>query len=367
MKICFPDYGNCSVNLASSLLAHFGAAPEHATLPALDALLNKQYKNIVLMLFDGMGMDVLSRHLPEDGFLRAHVARELSAAFPSTTVAATTTIESGNTPIEHAWLGWTLYFDEIGKSVDVFLNTEQGTKQKVAEYSVVRSVIPYRTIFDKLSATGNVTANYVGQFSGIRIDTLDGLFDTALRLCKAPGRQYVYTYWGEPDHTMHDKGVTPPEVGDILRDIESRVRAFCGQVGEDTLVMLTADHGLLDTTPVYLCDHPELVSALLRRPTVEPRAAAFYVKEEYMESFPELFRAAVGDAYLLMPSDEAISRGLFGDGAPHEKARGYLGDFFAIATTEKSLYWDRNDHGFIGMHAGLTEAEMRVPLIVAKS
>ena len=50
-----PDYTNCGLNVAASVLRHFGAETTQAGHPAVDALLaEKQYKNIVLMLFDGL-------------------------------------------------------------------------------------------------------------------------------------------------------------------------------------------------------------------------------------------------------------------------------------------------------------------------
>src|SRR5665648_355708 len=90
MTIQYPDYNNCLVNLACSILKHFGAHPQHATLPVLDSLLKKQYTNVVVMLFDGMGSEALEFHLPEDSFLRRHCTADISSVFPPTTTAAIT-------------------------------------------------------------------------------------------------------------------------------------------------------------------------------------------------------------------------------------------------------------------------------------
>ena len=110
-KPVLPDYSNCGLNVASSVLRHFGAPCAHPTHPDVDALLGrKQYKNIVVMPFDGLGMATIADHLPKDSFLASHIARQMTAVFPSTTVAATTSIESGDSPCEHGWLGWSMYF-----------------------------------------------------------------------------------------------------------------------------------------------------------------------------------------------------------------------------------------------------------------
>ena len=52
MSICLPDYNNCTVNLACSILKEFGAErPEHPTLPAADRLLSKKHYTNIVVLF----------------------------------------------------------------------------------------------------------------------------------------------------------------------------------------------------------------------------------------------------------------------------------------------------------------------------
>ena len=89
-------------------------------LPELDILLRKNYKNVVVMLSDGMGTSILKKHLLADAFLIRYLQTTISSVFPATTTAATVTMESGLSPIEHGRLGWRLYFDEVGTNVDIF-------------------------------------------------------------------------------------------------------------------------------------------------------------------------------------------------------------------------------------------------------
>lgn len=367
MNYVLPDYHNCGLNVASAVLRHFGAECHHAAHPLVQALLQeKKYKNIVMMLFDGLAMAALAEHLPEDSFLRAHVAQRMTAVFPSTTVAATTSIESGEAPCEHGWLGWSMYFEQIDRMVDVFIDRDSFTGEPMGgETRVIEQYMPYCDICQKLNATGNVHAQIVSPFGDTRVDTLDALFDTAAALCRAPGRQYIYTYWGEPDHTMHSDGVM--SVGALVRDIDARVQRFCQGCGEDTLVLVTADHGLLDVEPVFLSDYPHLEEMCVRPFHIEARAAAFFIKPEYREAFPAAFADCVGgDDFLVLQSDEAVRMGLFGDGEPHPCFRTFLGDYLVIATGRRSLILSRDAHLLTAMHAGLTEREMYVPLIVGK-
>ena len=50
-----PDYDNCLVNLANSILKGFGAETSAATLPAADQFLAGGRRNVVLLLLDAMG------------------------------------------------------------------------------------------------------------------------------------------------------------------------------------------------------------------------------------------------------------------------------------------------------------------------
>ena len=55
MKIKYPDYNNSILNIANSVLKHFGAQYTHNTLPELEKALDRNYKNVVVMVFDAMG------------------------------------------------------------------------------------------------------------------------------------------------------------------------------------------------------------------------------------------------------------------------------------------------------------------------
>ena len=119
-----PDYDNCLVNFSNSVLKAFGAETSAPTLKMADKLLEKEYKNVVVLLMDAMGVSILEKHLSPDGFLRSHLAGAYSSVFPPTTVAATTSMLSGLYPNEHGWLGWDMFFPELEKNVTVFLNKD---------------------------------------------------------------------------------------------------------------------------------------------------------------------------------------------------------------------------------------------------
>ena len=366
MQIMFPDYENCGLNVVSSLMAYFGAPSRHKRHPMVESMLEGgKYRSAVLMLFDGMGMDALERFCAPDGFFRSRLKCEMTAVYPSTTTCATTSIECCRAPAEHGWLGWTLYFEAIDRHVDAFLNTYNG--EPAADYPVAETFLPRRFVYRDINAAGKAEAHFISHHcDDLRIDTLDELTEQVRAQCEKPGRHFLYTYWNDPDHTMHDQGVTSDSVRDIILDIERRIESLAAALPEDTLLMITADHGLIDAKHLYVEDHPELMRALKRDTSIEPRATAFYVKDEYKKAFPDLFRECFGDDFMLLEREEFISRFL-GPGERNPLLGSLVGDHMALACGPECIDMRRRDHSLIGVHAGLTAAEMRVPLITARS
>ena len=365
MSPLWPSYEEGSLALISSICAHFGAPTAHTTLPGLDRLLaTGRFRNVVLMLYDGLGIAALKAHLPADSFLRRHLARDISASYPSTTTAATTALESGLSPAEHGWLGWSVYFPELDRAVDLFPNTDSWTGEKLPGTPVAQALMPYMPVYARINAAGQAKAAPVSPYSSPAYPDLTAI-EAAIRTgCEEPGRHYFYGYWNEPDNTMHERGVLAPEVHRIILDLDRRAAAFAASLPRDTLLIITADHGLVDAENLYIEDHPALMEAMLRPPAVESRAAALYVKPEYRQRFPRLFEEAFGGRFLLMTGADAIAGGIFGPGVPHPRLTQTVGDYMAFALTPACLLWKREPDPLIGVHAGLTADEMLVPLII---
>ncbi|MBQ8782355.1 MAG: alkaline phosphatase family protein [Clostridia bacterium] len=366
--ITYPNYDRSILSIASSVLNHFGVKDcQHKTLPEFDALLNKNYKNIVVMLFDGMGVSIIEKHLDENSFLRKHFLCPISSVFPSTTVAATTTIESGYSPAETAWLGWDLYFKEIGENVAVFRNTLQKDGSPAADYNVAQKYIPYKNIFDRIKEiNGKNSAFAVSPFTKFHSKSVRDICKDVYKLSKKRKKKYIYTYWHQPDKTMHAYGVTSKEAHKEILHINSEVEKLCGKL-KNSLIIITADHGHCDGESIYLEDYPEISALLKVPPSVEPRALSFFVKESKKEEFKELFNRLFGKDFRLMTKDEVFNEKLLGNGTSHHKASDFIGDFFAVATGNKSIYIKREEREFIGVHAGLTKEEMTVPFIAVET
>ncbi len=359
-KLIWPDYKNCIANLPNSILKKFGAETVGDTLPLLDGYLDKDYKNIVVILLDGMGKSIVEEHLEEDGPFRSHLAGIYDSVFLSTTVAATTSVLSGLQPCEHSWLGWDCYYPSIDKNVTVFSNNLQGTEIQAAPYNVAQTVTPYENIIRKINNAGK-KAYMLAPFMENGPQNFIKMCDRIKILCDEPEVKYIYAYWNKPDGVLHRFGCKSPEARANVRELEQAVNELAGSV-EDTLIIVTADHGHIDTRPETIQAYPQIYDCLVRKPSLEARVLNLFVKEGRKEVFEREFNKAFGDKFLLMPMEEVLEKRLFGTGREHKEFRKMLGDYLAIAIDDVALYF--NDERFISMHGSVTEEEMLIPLIV---
>ena len=388
IRSALPDYNNCLVNLSNSILKRFGARTTAGTLPLADKYLKWEYKNVVLLILDGMGTSIVERHLENNGFFRSHMVGTLDSVYPPTTVAATTSILSGLYPNEHGWLGWDIYYPQINKNVTVFLNTEQPKEKEnavpsvtdphgkkrwakdsleeaspAAKYNVGFRYTPYKNIVEIIKESGG-SAYAAMPFMPPYPQSADAVLNHVEKLCHEPGRKFIYAYWNEPDSTMHKRGTGSLETHRIVTELEKMAEKTVSGLS-DTLFLITADHGHIDSNNFCLLDYPEIMHCLVRQPSFDPRTLNLFVKDEFKETFPKIFNKYFGDSFVLMTKDEALSEKLFGMGNDRDGLKDMIGDYIALAISDKSIF---NTHfeaqEMPGVHAGLTEAEIKIPFIV---
>lgn len=371
VPLLFPDYQNSILNIPCTLLKHFGLDAPHGTLAVLEQeLAAHQYKNIVLMVFDGMGTSVLEKNLPQKSFLRRHIRQEITSVFPPTTAAAITAIQSGLSPVESGWLGWNAWFEEFGRSLVLFTNKDFYTQEPVDGADVRGKLLKAPHINEKLQSKLDAhDVSNLNNFCGIahKVENLEQWFAEIETLCQSPKRKFIYGYWNNPDSEMHKNGVESPAGKEILSAVNHLTEQLTENL-KDTLLIITADHGMTDVESLYLDDYPELEDCLEHAPTLEPRFCSFKLKPGCKSQFQKLFEQVFGKDFWLMSKEEVLERKLTGDGSPHPRAAEFMGDMLAIATGNKILQYRMKGaplpKGFAAHHAGLTAEEMSVPLIL---
>lgn len=378
MMLVYPNYDKCILNVVSSVRQYYRTPVEYKTLPYLDKELEKRYKNIVMIILDGMGADVVTRTLPRDSFLRKNMSQKITTVYPSTTVSAMTSYYTGVSPNEHAWLGWSLFFKEFCRCIDVFKNCDSFTKQPMTQPNIGGFVMPYENIFKDIAVSKRMAVQpFTVMPRGIsfpetgnihkQADSFEDICSLVKKICATDQNTFTFAYWDDPDDVIHKFGVAAQETKNVMSVINDCIEELCDTL-TDTLFIISADHGMIDIDEeVFINEIPELDRCLIMPPSMEGRAAAFFVKTDMSEEFCWQFNRLLGKDFKLMSAEEFLSKEILGSGRTHPKTADFIGDFIACGIGKKAIRYrtlnSRPKPRQAAAHAGLTDEEMTVPLI----
>ncbi|MBW8307700.1 MAG: alkaline phosphatase family protein [Thiobacillus sp.] len=378
-----PDYrGGGIVNLMSSITTALGSSSAYAPLAALppDALAGARH--LVLLVVDGLGHDYLLGH---DGALRRHLHGQMTSVFPSTTASAIPTFLTGLAPQQHGLTGWHMYFREVGAIIAPLPFRVRTGRHALREAGVTPAELfglsplvnrlprPCHVVSPRHIIHSDFNVAFSGQAKRHGYDSLEEMAAQIGGFLRSAGpRSYVHAYWPQHDSLAHEHGVHSAAVANAFGALDA---AFAQLVevarDNDSLVIVTADHGFIDTSAadtIDLDDHPRLRETLLLPLCGEPRAAYAYVRAGREAQFEDYVRARLHDRVHLFKSEDVVRQGWLGLGEAHPGLADRLGDYVLIPRGRSILRdWLRGEerHTHIGVHGGLSAAEMTVPLVVA--
>lgn len=367
-NLVFPDYDHSLLSISSSILKHYGIDFGYKSIDLLDQRLSKNPKNVIFILIDALGSEILKKHHEKASFLLKHQKDVLTTVFPSTTTSATTTGLTGLPPIRTAWIGWQQFIKEENSHVVFFMNSDYYDETRKFNYNISDKFVKNTKLYELIESKNNdvLTHEIFPKFREENHDSISKQVDTCLNIINDNQKHFVYMYWDQVDSKLHDFGTESKEVNDEISQVNDAIKNLFDSVGDDTLIVLTADHGQIDIEPVTINKYTDLLSMLKEKPAIEARATAFYVKEEFMEDFPIVFNKYFKDKFVLYKSEELIKMDLFGVGEIHPKFKEYIGDYFSIAIDKYAFHLsDKPAHK--ATHAGLTKDEMLIPMIINDS
>ncbi|MDY0209803.1 MAG: alkaline phosphatase family protein [Acholeplasma sp.] len=358
-----PDYHNSILNVSNTLLEHYGVNHDYPSLACLKPYLIGQ-QHIMLILMDGMGMNIL-KNLNKNGLLRQHVVKPITSVYPPTTVAATTSVISGVSPFVHGHVGWTQYNRFIEANTVLFLNENADKPYEKLSENFKEVHLKYETIMSKIQKANpkiNVR-QFMPSFAPNGFDSFKDEVDALIELSKTEA-SFSYTYWTEPDLTIHKSGTKSAVLKALLFDLENEIKRLYESVSNATIIVI-ADHGLIDVKTEPLWSKTVLLDMLYRKPSIEPRSTAFFVKLDERNAFKKQFKKSFGRKFKLLTKEKLYQKQWLGTGEKHPLLDDFIGDFMAIAH-KKYMFGMNPMKGFNAHHAGIHKKEMMVPLIVLK-
>lgn len=382
-----PDYSGDNVaNLMVSLALGLsdGRQPPSRDCPHLDHLppeAVRGHRHVLLMVIDGLGDAMLNGRAPCPT-LRAHRAVSLSSVFPSTTAAGITCFLTGQPPARHGLTGWHMYLESLDTVMAVLPGRPRGDGPAYTDLDITpRELLGLDPLFEHLAVPVNCVSPAAIADSPFNrsmtraarshvYEDLEGFFQGTRRaVLGSPG--FTYAYWPDLDRLGHLHGADSAELRAHLGALDAGFAQLLERLsGSDTLVLLTADHGMIDAPlRLDLDAHPDL-TACLRHPLCgEPRVAFAYVRPGFHERFRELVNARFGYCLTLADSRELLDAGWFGPGPAHPALAGRVGDY-ALLMHDGWMVFDRTpDEGprrMVAVHGGLSAAERLVPLVAVR-
>lgn len=329
-------------------------------------------RSAVLVLVDGLGESSLGAAAAHARFLAPRPRRTATTVFPTTTVAALTSLTTGVLPGRHGILGYRV----LDAANDRLLNLINGwddradplrwqrqpTLFETAPHRVVMVAAPrYRdTGFSRAAFRG---AEFVsGRTPADRLQAVLGVL--------REGPALIYCYLPELDQAAHAHGWRSKEWTAALDELDALLRGFELRLPGGVGVLVTADHGIVD---VPMSGHRELdavpgILAGVRHLGGEPRGVQLWLEPSAPAGAADALAARLGEAL----GDEAwvrTRRQLVEEGplaGLDPDLAGRFGEVAVIARGELAFYHaaaEPASRGMIGQHGGLSVDERVVPLI----
>ena len=364
--IIFPDYDRSLLSITSSVLKNYNVNLGYKTLEYLDNILNRNYRNVIFYLIDAMGSEILNKHHQESKFLINNRVDNLTTVFPSTTVAATTTAITGLPPVVSGWLGWQQYVHEEDKNVIFFLNKDYYNEEYKFNYNVSNKYTSLRYIYDLITCSNKdvLTHEIFPEFRIKEHKTIQNQVNTIIKTIDNNNKNFIYAYWDKLDVFLHEYGTKSSIVSKHISEIDNALETLYNSISDDTLVIVTADHGQVDVENINLWEYEDLMSMLLHKPALEGRATAFYVKDGFFKKFEETFNNHFKNKFILYNSNDILKMNILGKGQISPRTKGFLGDYLAIAIDKYSFNFQKGSHVHKASHAGFLKDEMMIPLII---
>ena len=376
--LVLPDYGGKELGaVLPAALAAVGAAH---VVPGRDAERDRvnlklpTASHIVLVILDGLGHHQLESRRGHAPFLRSIVSDVVTAGYPSTTAASLALFGTGQPAGQTGMTGYSARNPRTGELANLiswegaYPPEEWQTQPSLLEEADRAGVIV--TTLGKRKFAGSGLTHAVlrgGLFVGA--ERLADRIDVALAATKKPGVSYCY--WGEIDAAGHKYGWQSEEWVAALEAADREFKRLARNLSQDTLMVVTADHGMVDVTgaPRWDVAQDSQLSRDVELIAGEPRALHVHVREGAdAATVAERWQEVLGENGVVLTRDDAEAVGIFGRIADDVRTR--IGDV-VVAMAGRSTVVDSRTQSpqsmtLIGVHGSLTPDELMVPLLIAQ-
>ncbi|WP_290512744.1 alkaline phosphatase family protein [Aeromicrobium sp.] len=326
----------------------------------------------VVFLVDGLGLELLRQHADVAPFLSSlNNIEDVVCGVPSTTVTSLTSLGTGLGAGAHGMVGYTSRVPGSGRRLNS-LKWDQPVDPLIWQphptvlYRLQEAGVAASSVNDaKFEGTGLTVCSQRGvPFHGV--NSVWERLDVIIDVIESAPRSVTYAYESRLDHVGHGKGCTSEEWRTMLGTIDTELAQLREELPRDTVLVVTADHGMID---LPMDNRFDVDSEPMLLGDVELLAGEARFRHLYTRPGAEADVASRWSEHL---GDRAVVRtqeGLedwFGPIAPEVSPRigdvvvASLGLFAVFSSREFSIELKMR-----GFHGSVTEAELRIPVLVA--
>ncbi|MDO4917468.1 MAG: alkaline phosphatase family protein [Rothia sp. (in: high G+C Gram-positive bacteria)] len=338
----------------------------------------EKYRSVCVVMVDGLGENLLRRYGSYAPYLKKTASLgPLHSAFPSTTAASLTSFGTGLAPGAHGIAGYEI----LNPATDTVVNQLSGWDKNIDP----KQWQPYPTVFERYENHCDVATVSLSKYQGsglslaglrggrfIHAQSPSARITMATSILSARKPSLVYMYWGEIDQAGHRYGVDSQEWIEQLEELNLAMRRLAERLPPHVLILLTADHGMVDIPSENRIDYSGDVELLgnIRHIAGEPRMVQLYLND----SSPDAKAATMqrwadrwGEKAWIIDTEALCENGYFGQKVTQE-ARSRMGDIMVSCREPIALYDMRHfkPHALhmVGQHGSLTNEETAVPLLL---
>ncbi|WP_216898388.1 alkaline phosphatase family protein [Nocardia alni] len=371
---------NTLADILPSVAASFG-------MGGPDPLGLRPNRDVVMLLIDGLGAELLARHPEVAPTLTAHVTGTLTAGFPATTATSLTSLAIGAPCATHGIVGYSFAVpDADGPRLLNALrwSLDSATGPDAREAYPPETVQPHPSRLQDLAAHG-VQVHYVvpeyQRGSGLtrasfRADgvlhpatTLDQVRAGILTAADHSDRQsrFVYAYFPDLDANGHLHGPESPPWLSVLGDIDRCVADLLTDLPATCTLLITGDHGMIRADAVIDLDTRPHLHHDVRLIGGEPRVRHVYL--DRADALPDVLARWTGELSThatIVSREQALDEHWFGPTPPGPIITGRIGDLVAVAQGNSVLVrpgLEPMESTLLGHHGARTSAEQLIPLI----
>ncbi|MDG2497074.1 MAG: alkaline phosphatase family protein [Aquiluna sp.] len=335
----------------------------------------KRKNKVIAILVDGLGAEQIMERSGHAPWLNGQLSKSniTHCGFPATTSANIASFATGVTPGEHGLVGHRVWDRNFDEQINLLIGWNERTDPSVWQ--------PIPTVSERSASLGiqcNVIA--AGEYQNtpytqatmrganfIPADSWEERFEQARIVSSSKESSLTYLYIPELDKYGHKNGWTSPGWAVMLEELDAALRSFCTKLPADTGVIITADHGMMETS-----QSRQLVldEAFEKSGSVNYVGGDTRVNYVYLDD-PTSLEQVVADlqpfsyAFDSVSTNDAIAAGWFGKVL--QPALDRLPELMLVAKSDFTLYHSKyfkaRSFQMIAHHGSISSAETRVPLL----